>query len=73
VLDAYGRSGLWLAASNGYVECVRSLLRNGCRGLLDLPANAGCSETRGRTPLLIAAMRGHTEARGASPREVVFS
>ena len=63
VLDNYGRSGLWLAASHGFAECVRALLRNGLRPLLDTPANCGPTETRGRTPLLIAAMRGHTEVR----------
>lgn len=63
VLDNYGRSGLWLAASHGFTDCVRMLLRNGLRPLLDTPANAGPTETRGRTPLLIAAMHGHTEVR----------
>ena len=64
VLDNYGRSGLWLAASHGFTDCVRMLLRNGLRPMLDTPANAGPTETRGRTPLLIAAMHGHTEVRG---------
>ena len=67
MLDAFGRSGLWLAAANGYPECVRMLLRCGGRHLLDTPANAGCSETRGRTALLIAAMRGHIEVRPHPP------
>ena len=59
VLDNYGRSGLWLAASYGLAKVVRMLLRNGLRPLLDVPANAGHVETRGRTPLLTAAMHGH--------------
>lgn len=60
--DRTQRSALSLAAAAGNVECVRVLLAcSAARGLIDDPTSIGCPETRGRTPLLLAAGRGHLE------------
>lgn len=59
--DNLQRTPLALAAGGGYGDCVRVLLRAGARITKEIPGNDVSKETRGRTPLLLAAARGHTE------------
>ncbi len=64
VRDCSGRSALALAAGGGYADCVRVLLSSAAaKRMLDEPSVAECIDTRGRTPLLIAAGRGHLAVR----------
>ena len=66
-LDCSGRSALALAAGGGYADCVRVLLSSpAAKSMLDKPGVAECIDTRGRTPLLIAAGRGHLAVRTPS-------
>jgi ankyrin repeat protein len=64
VLDFSHRSPLALAAGGGYADCVRLFLSDGsAKRMLDEPSSTACADTRGRTPLLIAAGRGHEAVR----------
>ncbi len=64
VLDFSGRSALALASGGGFAHCVRVLLSTAAaKRMLDVPSVADCIDTRGRTPLLIAAGRGHLAVR----------
>ena len=62
-VDNTNRTALALAAGGGYADCVRVLLAAGAKITKEIPGNELCSETRGRTPLLLAAARGHLEVR----------
>ena len=62
-VDYSNRTALALAAGGGYAECVRVLLAAGAKITKEIPGDEICSETRGRTPLLLAAAHGHLEAR----------
>ena len=62
-VDNTNRTALALAAGGGYADCVRVLLAAGAKITKEIPGNEACSETRGRTPLLLAAARGHLEVR----------
>lgn len=62
-VDNTNRTALALAAGGGYADCVRALLAAGAKITKEIPGNEACSETRGRTPLLLAAARGHLEVR----------
>ena len=62
-VDFSNRTALALAAGGGYADCVRALLAAGAKITKEIPGNEACSETRGRTPLLLAAARGHLEVR----------
>ncbi len=63
-LDISNRSPLALAAAAGYVDCVQLLLlASATKRVLDEPAITTCIDTRGRTPLLFAASRGHSAVR----------
>jgi ankyrin repeat protein len=63
VLDNLHRTPLLLAAGGGYADCTRVLLRAGAGAAIDEAGDPICVETKGRTPLLIAAARGHLEVR----------
>ena len=64
VLDFSHRSPLALAAGGGYADCVRLFLSDSsAKRMLDEPSTTACADTRGRTPLLIAAGRGHVAVR----------
>ena len=70
-VDNTNRTALALAAGGGYADCVRVLLAAGAKITKEIPGNEICSETRGRTPLLLAAARGHLEAR--TPPQLLFA
>ena len=59
--DNCQRTPLALAAGGGYADCVGVLLKAGARITKEIPGDESCTETRGRTPLLLAAARGHRE------------
>ena len=57
LLNAAGQSPLWLAASEGQLEALRSCLASSdAAAHLDLQDDEGCS------PLLIACQEGHVQA-----------
>lgn len=59
--DNSKRTALALAASHGFADCVEVLLKAGARIAKEIPGDETCTETRGRTPLLLAAAHGHRE------------
>ena len=59
--DNCQRTPLALAAGSGYADCVGLLIKAGARITKEIPGDEICTETRGRTPLLLAAARGHRE------------